>query len=435
MSIPIRMVVVFIAGSTTASVCKADRLYLTNGQIKDGKVIKRDATGVDFRTVTHDGKLTFVKRYDAADILKVEFGEESAETAKEGETREPPAASPEAAEPSISPTTKKIEDKPAFLKDIMTKLKAEKLDAAVADLTHLVRECNESELADLSVLSKKESGLPLDELLATNRLQASIKKAASGVWRKLEPTGFERPALVEELRKTIDDFRGKKVGGTSIESEIENPDGYKGQKEDARAFSKHITLTLNLVEEIQRLDKGAEDKGKTVKESRESVKKADKAGAETDERKEKDAHEESAPSDEKKSPNGAKSKTRSPSDNKGQDEWAEFKAQLKVLQKAVQKSATGGSALRRDRDRGAVRGAEPSKDDDDVGEDRTPRRRGTVRREDFRRSRRGLGDEGEEPPIDNQQRRGRRLPPQDEQEGDDRGAPPEARNQSQQNER
>jgi hypothetical protein len=255
-----------------ASPSRADKLYLTNGQVREGKIVKKDATGVEFREVK--GKITFIKRYATEEVLKVESGDQSTESATEAETRA--ESQPASSSPSLAATRagSKIENKPEFLRKALAKVK-DKPDAALIDLTHLVRASSGQELADLSELSKKEADQPLDELLAATRVQVAIKKS-SGQITKGMITDFEKTAIVAELHRTIEECRGQKVGGTTIDAEIEDPQSYKGSGKDAKDFAKQVTVTLNLVTLATELDRSARSgtgKAETAKDRRDAGKK------------------------------------------------------------------------------------------------------------------------------------------------------------------
>jgi len=322
----------------------------------EGKVVKKDSTGVDFRVVMHEGKLTFVKHYANAEIAKIEYGEQTTEPASE-------SASPAEAKPSalsvVQPATRaatKIEDKPAFLKKALAKIKENKPDAAVLDLTKLVHASSEEELEELNEQCKEEAGQPLDELLAFNRLEVAKKKSAGQVSRSAI-TGFEKKAMLVELHRAIEDCRGQRVGRTTIDSEIDRPEDYKGEREDAREFGKHIALTLNLVNLAVELEKSDRPAATRSKPARSGDKDRDEAGED----------ENPASGREKSGP-----KTRSA--NKGDDDLVAFRSQLLALQKVVRQASGPGGTLRRERTYGGVEDRRP--EGEEVDRDRRPGRRG-----------------------------------------------------------
>jgi len=236
-----------------ASACRADQLYLKNGQVKVGKLVKKDADFIDFRIIMQGGKMKMVQRYPAADVVKIEYDDETETTRPQ---RKRTGITKDNAEPrTTAKSTRKIEDKPAFLKQALAKIEDDKLDAAVSDLTRLVYACqdDEDELAKLSELCEDEAGKSLAELLAANRLKAALDKSR-GRLGKLTVTKIERDPMVRELRAAIDDHRGKRVGGTTIDDQIEAPDKYQADRKDAKVFAKHVAQTLDLVGELKRLE-------------------------------------------------------------------------------------------------------------------------------------------------------------------------------------
>ncbi|MBN1346152.1 MAG: TlpA family protein disulfide reductase [Phycisphaerae bacterium] len=253
----------FLILLASSAACLADRLYLRGGEVKVGKVVKKDADSVHFRITMQGGKLTLVKRYRAADIVKIEEGDQT--EVETGTSKKEPAETSGKSEDDSTESESKasLDDKPAFLEEALDKVKTGKIAPGLRDLTRLVYACSdkEDELAELSGLCKKRTGQALDEFLAKTRLEEVLEKS-KGRSIRLSITKYERGAMSKELRAVIQEHCAKKIGGTTIDDEIAAPDKYRAEPEDAKEFYKHVTQTLAYTRELVKLEpsQGAESK-------------------------------------------------------------------------------------------------------------------------------------------------------------------------------
>jgi len=410
MSIRTGLCLVIVASLSLCTTAFADRLLLSNGKVLEGKLLKRDATGVEFRVVAEEGKMTYVRHYAASDIEKIEEGDQTSESEPAGgDKAESKAAAPS---PTAAVSGSKIEDKPGFLRAALKKAKDGKIDAAVTDLNRLVRTSTPEELTELSDECKKQGGLPLDEWLSSNRLQAAMKKF-SGQWRRLEVSPYEQKAMIVELQKTIEEQRGERVGRTSIDQEIDEPKNYKGSAKDAKEFTKHIALVLGLVSDLERFQP-AGSKGKPPVKARTEKKSPP---VDKDKEKGKEKEKDGPGADEQTDARGEKQ------DKKSDMDVPTFKKQLLELQKVVKQVAFGGSSGKSTR----MGDKEGSADDEEDADGNRPRqRRGPDADDNVRRGEQGApGDEEADqqgPPRRgpmNQANRVRRPPPPDQDGGDE----------------
>lgn len=344
MAMATRLVMTLVLWTGLAGMCRADRLHLRNGQVKIGKLVKKDEQVVDFRISLQGGKVSMVKRYRVDQVTKIEIDDET----------EAATAGDRSAERRTSGSLAEIQDKPAFLKQALEKLKAKKAGPAVRDLTRLVNACkdNKDELAELSEICQKQAGKPLDVLLAASRLEAAMDSDRGRLGR-LNATTYERRAMVDALRKTIDRSRGRTVAGTTIDDEIDAPDEYESDRQDAKVFGKHVAVTLRLIKELERLDPSLKSKPKSAKRRDAKDRHADPP---------KESRDEPGDKTKKSDPDKGDAETdtdradpEAPSSRDRPDDLASFHTRLVALDKAVRRVARSRQSSKKP----------PAKDDDD----------------------------------------------------------------------
>ncbi len=233
-----RVLAVILIGS---SIVQADILHLRDGSRHYGELVSQDSRQIVFRVVQADGTASLVRTFAAATVARVE---------RTGRCDRPPVD----ARPASAPSSRVAVDYEQVLREAFELLGDGDLSAALKALQMAAQEASPETLARLSAQCRRERGVPLDELLATLRVQLAARVGRGRGFKLEAATPYERAALARVLQRQADELLARTHQERTVADWAAQRTEYRELQPDARRLVADAARAAALISARLRFD-------------------------------------------------------------------------------------------------------------------------------------------------------------------------------------
>ncbi|HOW70121.1 MAG TPA: hypothetical protein PKY77_05915 [Phycisphaerae bacterium] len=298
------LVAVLLGGGAWLS---AETVILNNGDRIECEILHQSPADISIRRLSDDGRVRFVQTIARSSIHAIEPGAipeliPKAQSRPAEETDGPVDTRPAASRPAGAKVRTKVStlapaDRQELLKLAIDQWRKQEYGSAGFNLSRLINNLNETDLAVISTQTEKALDMSLADLAAEAHFRAAIDVSRDRVSPLQYVTGYEKPYLIPRLVDAYEQALVEEVGVTgkalstrspkrtrrreesrvpetgpvtasqpattrpseppsprTVAAWLDRPEAFNLPRKEARPFARQVIFAAKLISEIARLD-------------------------------------------------------------------------------------------------------------------------------------------------------------------------------------